>query len=48
VRWIDEVLDIALEHPLQPARSAAEAAGDEHAPVEPVAEETAENRTRAH
>jgi ATP-dependent Lon protease len=48
VRWIDEVLDIALEHPLQPARSAAEAAADEHAPVEPVAEETAENRTRAH
>jgi ATP-dependent Lon protease len=48
VRWIDEVLDIALERPLQPAKAAIEAASEEHAPVEPVAEETAENRTRAH
>ena len=48
VRWIDEVLDIALEHPLQPAKAAVEVASEEHAPVEPVAEETAENRTRAH
>ena len=48
VRWIDEVLDIALEHPLRPANQAVETASEEHAPVEPVAEETAENRTRAH
>src|SRR5690349_3654950 len=48
VRWIDEVLDIALERPLRPAMSAVETASEEHAPVEPVAEETAENRTRAH
>ena len=48
VRWIDEVLDIALEHPLRPAKPAAETAAEEHAPVEPVVEETAENRTRAH
>jgi ATP-dependent Lon protease len=49
VRWIDEVLDIALEHPLRPAKPAVETAAEEHAPpVEPVAEETAENRTRAH
>ena len=48
MRWIDEVLDIALEHPLQPAKAAVEVASEEHAPVEPVAEETAENRTRAH
>jgi ATP-dependent Lon protease len=48
VRWIDEVLDIALERPLQPAKPAVETASEEHAPVEPVAEETAENRTRAH
>jgi ATP-dependent Lon protease len=48
VRWIDEVLDIALERPLQPAKAAVEVASEEHAPVEPVAEETAENRTRAH
>ncbi|MGN6281411.1 endopeptidase La, partial [Frateuria sp.] len=48
VRWIDEVLDIALEHPLRPAKPAVESAGEEHAPVEPATEETAENRTRAH
>jgi ATP-dependent Lon protease len=48
VRWIDEVLDIALEHPLRPTKPAVETAAEEHAPVEPVAEETAENRTRAH
>ncbi|UGB39437.1 endopeptidase La [Frateuria soli] len=48
VRWIDEVLDIALEHPLRPAKPAVESAGEEHAPVEPAAEESAENRTRAH
>ncbi|MBP1475824.1 endopeptidase La [Frateuria sp. MAH-13] len=48
VRWIDEVLDIALEHPLRPAKPAVESAGEEHAPVEPASEETAENRTRAH
>jgi ATP-dependent Lon protease len=48
VRWIDEVLDIALEHPLRPTKAAVETASEEHAPVEPVAEETAENRTRAH
>jgi ATP-dependent Lon protease len=48
VRWIDEVLDIALEHPLRPAAQAVETVAEEHAPVEPVTEETAENRTRAH
>jgi ATP-dependent Lon protease len=48
VRWIDEVLDIALEHPLRPAKATVDAAPEEHAQVEPVAEETAENRTRAH
>jgi ATP-dependent Lon protease len=36
VRWIDEVLDIALEHPLRPAKSMVETAGEERAPVEPV------------
>ncbi|MGN2250021.1 endopeptidase La [Frateuria edaphi] len=48
VRWIDEVLGIALEQPLRPAKPAVESAGEEHAPVEPATEETAENRTRAH
>ncbi|MEI7038135.1 endopeptidase La [Fulvimonas yonginensis] len=48
VRWIDEVLDIALEHPLRPIQSATETTSEEHAPVDAVVEETAENRTRAH
>src|SRR3569623_2656110 len=48
VRWIDEVLDIALEHPLRPAKPAVETASGEHAAVEPVTEESAENRPRAH
>ncbi|MGN2252045.1 endopeptidase La [Frateuria sp. GZRe12] len=48
VRWIDEVLGIALEQPLRPAKPAVESAGEEHAPVEPATEESAENRTRAH
>jgi len=48
VRWIDEVLDIALEHPLRPAKPAVETAGEEHPPVESTSEESAENRIRAH
>jgi ATP-dependent Lon protease len=48
VRWIDEVLGIALEQPLRPAKPTVESAGEEHAPVETATEETAENRTRAH
>jgi ATP-dependent Lon protease len=48
VRWIDEVLDIALERPLRPAQAATESPSEEHPPVETVVEEQAENRTRAH
>jgi ATP-dependent Lon protease len=48
VRWIDEVLDIALEHPLRPVKPVVEGAAEEHPPVEPAPEEAAENRTRAH
>ncbi|WP_049621469.1 endopeptidase La [Frateuria defendens] len=47
VRWIDEVLDIALESPLRPA-SAEHGDGEEIAKVESPAEETAETRSRAH
>jgi ATP-dependent Lon protease len=35
VRWIDEVLDIALERPLVPRQAQAEAVEAEPAPVEP-------------
>ncbi|HVI26531.1 MAG TPA: endopeptidase La [Xanthomonadaceae bacterium] len=37
VRWIDEVLDIALERPLVPRQAQAEAVEAEPAPVEPEA-----------
>ncbi len=44
VRWIDQVLDIALEHPLRPADGKDKELGAVEAP----AEESAEARTRAH
>ncbi|KRE99503.1 DNA-binding protein [Frateuria sp. Soil773] len=46
VRWIDEVLDIALERPLQPLQAGTD--GGEVGQVEPAVEEASEARTRAH
>jgi ATP-dependent Lon protease len=48
VRWIDEVLDIALERPLRPSKAAVETVAKDRPAVEPESEEAAENRTRAH
>jgi ATP-dependent Lon protease len=46
VRWIDEVLDIALEHPLRPNQP--EESQEEHVAVEAATEEAGDARTRAH
>jgi ATP-dependent Lon protease len=46
VRWIDEVLDIALEHPLRPNQP--EEIQEEHVAVEAATEEAGDARTRAH
>jgi ATP-dependent Lon protease len=46
VRWIDEVLDIALERPLRPLQS--EAAKGEIGKVDAPAEDSGEPRSRAH
>ena len=46
VRWIDEVLDIALEHPLRPNR--VEGDGEELGTVDAPTEESGEARIRAH